>query len=367
MVIVRSSVRVHLLNLQDGSAHYEPPSNIIAWTVPQRRAPIASGGLAVTRSRAMICTFHVLASYESVWTVLVWDLKTRELVRTTWSRGSIPLTSSQVFSLSTMEWSELIDPGVLFLDEFRIMVSISEDDVEDPAPKLAVFDTLVPQDNSNNLLRFNFPSQHQDASVLVHVDPDRHLGARTGDVPFITDPTQSILVIQLSIPGRRSVLLVVRIQGLIERVCSTRTHQDVPWEEWGRGAVILETPFPSFDLLLRLHVRGTRLMTLETSSRNGQGDNICFRAFDFSWRGSGTLPLLDEGCGVGKRALFEGGREFVFGGSDYIHNMRDMKSLYDGRFVHVSHLFPENFVLDRRLENQMVGAGSEALHIWELS
>lgn len=84
LLITRSLLRIHLLNLQDGSPCCTPPSNVITWAVPQDMPQITGGKLTITGSRVLSCLSHPDADLpgRTMWTALVWDRKTGKLVRT---------------------------------------------------------------------------------------------------------------------------------------------------------------------------------------------------------------------------------------------------------------------------------------------
>jgi len=255
------------------------------------------------------------------------------------------LTSPQVLDLSAAHWRGSISAGVVFLDEFRIIVPTRYTGI-DP-PELIVFNTLIPQDYPRNAREFSLPPRYDsDYYALIHVDRDRYLGILDKDMPLITDPTQAILVVEVSRPMRRSVLLIVRMQALIEHVCSPRTDVQVPWDEWGRGAVIMENQ--PFDHRLPIHVHGVHVVVLKTQSRDGRRHEHLIRTFNFGRRRYGSLPLLDtEGDGTERRALFEDGKEFTLEADMF--SWGGMQSLGDGTFFHpVSYLshFGSNNVID---------------------
>jgi len=83
---------IHLLNLRDGSPYRAPPSNVIAWTIPQGLVPIKCGELAITASRIMLYLSHdVVLRNGKLHTMVVWDRKTGDLVRILWPQsGHIP-------------------------------------------------------------------------------------------------------------------------------------------------------------------------------------------------------------------------------------------------------------------------------------
>ena len=85
-LIGRGSLRIHLLDLRDGSPHSASPSNDIAWACLNNDYTLRSEKFAITGSRVMVCVFHletVLLDHR-LWTLLVWDRKTGDLVRMLW-------------------------------------------------------------------------------------------------------------------------------------------------------------------------------------------------------------------------------------------------------------------------------------------
>ena len=208
------------------------------------------------------------------------------------------------------------------------------------APGFIVFNTLIPQDHPMSSRRFSLPPQYHDRDHLVFVDRDRPLGALNSDEPITTDPTQTILVIKLSKFGYRNIFLVVRINALIEHVCSTRTDAHLPWDEWGRNAVIMEDRPPGSGLPIYVH--GTHLAMVSTMPyRNGLTDCHRVRTFDFGRRRCGALPFWDEeGGGTERKASFLDGSEFVFEAAG-VRNMAmlgSVGSLGNGNFFQVSYL-----------------------------
>ena len=224
------------------------------------------------------------------------------------------------------------DTNVTFLDEYIMVVSTPGSD-----PGFTLFDTLVPQSHSLSSRRFLAPLRYYNWLPLVVADCNRHPGKLERDSPLTTDPTQAIFVMRLvSAEGLRD-LLIVRIQPLIEHVRSANTGACVPWNVWGRGAVVM-------DVSLRdraiggpyLLVHGTRVVLVKRSTTPGiSGWRHHFRAFDFSRRGWSLLPLCKEGDGVEQRVAFEDGRNVLLQGDQEIYGWGFYYSLDDGRFVYL--------------------------------
>ena len=233
-----------------------------------------------------------------------------------------------------MTWRGFSTSDAIFLDEFQIMVATH--DAGTNAPELTVFNTLTPQDRPMSSRKFSLPSQYHDKNFFIHVDQDRSLGTLNSDGPLITDPTQAILVIEITKSSHRNALLVVRVQALIDQVCSARTDARIPWDEWGRGVVVMENS-PS-GLGQPIYVHGTHLvMVSRMPDRGGPMDCHRVRTFDFGRRGCGALPFSDEAGGAARKALFLDGNEFVFevGG---VGNVAMLGSVGNGNFFQVSYL-----------------------------
>ena len=139
-----------------------------------------------------------------------------------------------------MNWSIAVKEGtaVTFLDEFRIMAFTPD------VPELTLFDTHVPHGHPVNSRRFRMPLRYHDWFGSVRIDSDRCLGKLDRDRSFTTDPAQAVLVVKLLSRHGQCVLLIVRIQILIELVCSMNADACVPWDVWGRGVVVMEIPMP---------------------------------------------------------------------------------------------------------------------------
>jgi len=224
------------------------------------------------------------------------------------------------------------DTTVTFLDEFRVMVLTPNNA---PDPEFALFDTLVPCNHQAGLRQFSVPQLYYGWSPTLHIDDDRYLGTRDRlDSPLTTDPAQAILVIKLANPHGPRVLLIVRIQTLIERAYSMSPDALVPWEEWGRGVAVMEVPGSprtgdsSYPL-----IQGVRAIWATMYSTPGLKEYL-IRTFDFSRRGWSTLPLLDQGSGTERKASFEEGRQFVLQGYQEMDEW-GFESLGGGRFMHL--------------------------------
>jgi len=216
---------------------------------------------------------------------------------------------------------------------------VTTHDIGTNAPDLTVFNTLIPQDRPTSSRKLSLPPQYHDKNVFIYVDQGKSLGTLNGDGPLITDPTQAILVVTLSKSGHQKVLLVVRINALIDHVCSTGTDVHLPWDEWGRNAVIMEDRRPpGFGSPICVH--GTHLVMVSTMQyQNGLMGYHRVRTFDFGRRGCGALPFWDDkGGGTERKALFLDGNEFEFEVAG-VGSMTILRSLGNGNFFQVSCLF----------------------------
>jgi len=216
---------------------------------------------------------------------------------------------------------------VAFLDEFRVVVSY-HGNLSDTV--LVVINTFVPQEHPNNVRRFLCPQKYLGCGPEVYLGHDRSLGAMDGDDRFIADPSQAILMTSLS-PGD-CAFLILRTQSLIEHSCSMRADVQIPWDEWGKDAVVMENPRDySFS---DTFIHGARVLVIRTPLGAPEGHHRVY-AFDFSRRRSATLPLSDgsEG-GTESLAVFEEGQSCVFEMGDGANRPR-LVALGDSVMFHI--------------------------------
>ena len=205
-----------------------------------------------------------------------------------------------------------------------------------PIPEFTIFDTLVPPNHKARLRRFCMPERYRDWFPVLCADGDRYLG--TLDRPLTTDPAQAILVIKLVSPDGPRVLLIVRIQTLIKCVHSMSPDTCSPWEEWGRGAAVMEVPThaSAYEGPFLL-IQGVRV-TWVNATPGVDGlflPNLC--SFDLGRRGWSILPLRDEGNGTERRLSFEDGQQISLQGNDGMVESR-FDHLEEGKFMYlVSH------------------------------
>ena len=218
----------------------------------------------------------------------------------------------QVLDLSSERDGKLVtlNAQVVFLDEFRIAI------IPDGfgMTELTVFNTLIAQDRPGNLRQLVLPGQFLDRTARIRVDHDRPLGARNGGGPLIADPVQGVLIVELG-GLRPPVFLVARTQALIEQIGSTRADSGsrIPWNEWGRGAVVMEVQTPGGYPCT--FVLGTQVVVVKVYDAGGRDRRHNVQTFDLSWRGCGPLPAWFESR-TEKRALVkdEGCPMFGLGG-----------------------------------------------------
>jgi len=297
----------------DGSPYRVPPSNVIAWKLPPEVYETSIKDLAVTGSRIMMY-IYLRGGFQRLareWRMVIWDWNTGDLVRMPELRLCCAHVVPQVIDRSSADGGGLIGWNFqgAFLDEFRILVvprSIF------PHPfELFVFDTLLPQDHPRHLRRFMLPPKYGHRSVRVYLDHDRPLGTVDRDGPLLVDPTQAILIVDLSRVVRDPrIFLILRMQDLIEHTCSMRTEAQIPWDEWGRGNVVIEIPTGITRLSIVIH--GARLLAIYDTHRGSEGD-YCIHIFDLCRRASSALTVSDESNdGTERRAPFKTGRSCLF-------------------------------------------------------
>lgn len=169
----------------------------------------------------------------------------------------------------------------------------------------------------------------------MFVDSDRCLGTLDRNRLFITDPTQAILVVQLVSNYGERVLFIVRIQTLIEHLCSINTDACAPWDEWKVGAVVMKVIRPGgSDGVPHPLVQGARVILVKRRAGPGNYINFYLCTFDFSRWDCSILPLSDEGGGTERRALFEDERDFSLQESERMSEV-EFYSLGNGNFMYL--------------------------------
>jgi len=205
-------------------------------------------------------------------------------------------------------------------------------------PEFTIFDTLVPRNRPVCSRRFRLPPRYHGWLPVVYVDSDGCFETPDPDRPLTTDPTQAVLIMKLATPGRPRVLLIVRIQALIDHMHSMSTDTCVPWDEWGRGAVVMEVPERAsvdrgpYVLVQGVHVTWATMFV--TPGVDGYLPRPHLFTFDLSRRGWSTLALRDEGNGTERRGLFKDGQHFLLQGNREMNDW-GFHSLGDGRFVYL--------------------------------
>jgi hypothetical protein len=214
----------------------------------------------------------------------------------------------QVLDLSSTGGNKLVerDTKVTFLDEFR-MILLTPDRAAN-SPELILFNTLLPQDHPGNSRRLSLPPRYRNWSPSLGYDSNRPLGTLNWDGPLIIDPSQAVLVVEFSDGNLRNVLIILRMQVLIDHSCSTSADAHIPWNEWGRSAVVMEMPTGD-DSDVGIHGFHVIAMGVDNSSGGGEQHQLLLRIFDFSRRGCSTLR--DEGGGVERTVSYEGEREIL--------------------------------------------------------
>ena len=196
--------------------------------------------------------------------------------------------------------------------------------------ELRVFDTLIPQDHPGNSWELEPPQRFHNWTAKIYIDHEQQLGVPNRDEPFISDPGQAVLVMQLTNNSNDLVFLIVRTQALIEKARSTHANPRVPWDEWGRDAVVLEDLVRGIGSLFFVH--GAQVVVVQMYLFWGQQNyHWSVRTFDFSRRGCSSLPLWGgEGGGTQRTVLSENEGCVRFVPDDGASSITELRSLSDG-------------------------------------
>jgi len=175
-------------------------------------------------------------------------------------------------------------------------------------PGFTLIDTLVSQVHLKNFRLFSTPTRYHNWAASASLDCGMSFGTLDQDGPLIVDPTQAFIVLQF-VGGEEPtrVCIVLRTQALIKHACSMGTETCIPWEEWGRNAIVMEMQ----ALNQATYVQGVHVIEVEVRKLpdgNFDTNHLYLRAFDFSKWGSGAL--CDEGGETVQTARYKDGREF---------------------------------------------------------
>lgn len=214
---------------------------------------------------------------------------------------------------------------VTFLDEFRIVV-LSD---KQRTVGLVVFNTIIPQYHPGILRRLALP--HETFAIIV--DRDRPLGIMDVDEPLITDPTQAILVVEPV--NNLDPPVVVTMQALVGQTHPTCADSLIPWNEWGRDAVIMEILLLVHYSRLQTFVHDAQVVVAFTCSDSWDFPAYCcgVQTFDFSRRGCSSLLL--RGGETRRGAPIGGEDSFRFGPGGPMIPRRGLGSLSDGSLFYL--------------------------------
>ena len=195
--------------------------------------------------------------------------------------------------------------NLAFLDEFRLLALASLPTLEEHNFGSIMFDTSVPQESSNSWRHFNLtPTCHRYAvsprtrGSWICTDSDRSPGEGSRDGPLVVDPTQSVIVLQVTLYhdtygmySSEELVLVIRATTLIGRMSSARAEPHILWDDWKRDVMVVEVPWGFSHH--RTFVLGSRVLL---ATRDWQDrDGVPVQAYDFSRWGCRALVRLGEG------------------------------------------------------------------------
>jgi len=222
------------------------------------------------------------------------------------------MSSSQVLDSPDLGGGGSLGPDhqIAFLDEFRIIATTRSNSYREEAPDFFVFDTLIPHGSTGSLRRFKLPPEYHGMNASIHPDDTRPLWTLNRDCSLIIDQTQAIRVMEIftSRSGTQAIL-ILRLQSLIERLCSVQEDIEIPWNAWASDITVVE--IPPGDYFRPFAIHGSRMLAL----LSGQDRAHLIHVFDFSLRGKDTLRF--SGGNVAWRDVAEDG-SWVFQGSDRV-------------------------------------------------
>ena len=133
------------------------------------------------------------------------------------------------------------------------------------------------------------------------------------------------------------MLLVVRMQVLVEQSRLICTDPHILWDEWRGDVVVMNVP--RSDTGVEVFVHGAHV-TLMWSPYDTEW---ALQTFDFSRWGCSSLPLwADGGGGTERSVLFEGEGGLGFDVCGYVTPGGNLWSLSDGSLFYLVSHFPQS-------------------------
>lgn len=198
--------------------------------------------------------------------------------------------------------------------------------------------TLIPQDHPENLLRLGVPRQFYHRNATIHIDRDRPLGTPSMEEPLIADPAQSVIALEREGSWGPLALFVVRMQALIEQTCPAQAGSRVPWEEWGRDAVVVEVPAEHTPQSTFVHGAQVVVTWITYTADEDSVPNWYYLVFtlDLGLRGGSSLRRWRGGADRAEVNRLPGDRGAIRCQPDHgMDTLKGLGSLSDGTLFHL--------------------------------
>ena len=220
---LRSYIKIHLLNLLDGSPHEVPLRKVIVLASEHYYNPLEINTQISGSRIALLIEPHNFTMERTDRKLFAWDWKTGEMVSDfcLWRTG-FKATSTQVLECSSDD--ETIGKAIFTITTMRFLEGswLLALFYEGHSPQLLVFNTLLPQQGSRSWRILDLPS-HLTLQYCTQYEK------APADYPeFSVDPAQRLFAVFP--PDKRA--LVTPVELLIRRMHSVRVSPYIPWDEW---------------------------------------------------------------------------------------------------------------------------------------
>ena len=300
---LRRCINVHLLSLLDGTPHEVPRQKVLVlglgcdgfnhWIIDKQ---ISESRIAIVVESSSLITER----YSEV--LIVWYWRTGKVVSkfSSW-RTAFELTQIQVLERSSN------DPGIgneishitniYFLEGSWLLVSSRPR----PAPRLLVFDTQLPQQDTRSWQILDLPPVPPLGRHLIFTRRENPFA----ECPeFLVDPAQRIFALFTT----QNLLFIVPVELLVRYTHSVRTSSCIPWDEWGKDVVTVHLR-PN---TLILDIIDTKVLVLRHPGV-GRREMCGVDVYDLSRSGQRDIQVqhIGEGVEEGRRRVLPAPKWFI--------------------------------------------------------
>jgi hypothetical protein len=287
-------VKIHLLDLTDGSPHEIPLKKVLPLDLGHYRGPRVIDTQISDSRIALVVEVSSFTMARSRKELIAWDWKTGEVVSDIPSRETrLNLTLTQVLDHSSDDPD--ISPAIPNITTIRFLegswlLALSH---RIYVSQLLVFNTLLPQQDPRSWRVLDLPP-------LFKPNPDYRIFTQyekpLADCPeFSVDPAQRIFVLVCHMERA----LAVTVEPFIQYMHREHANPWIAWDEWGEEVITVHLPPDASSIQLY----DTKLLALYSSSGYRRDWDVLTYDLSKSGRNDIQVQQVDEGAGAGYRRV----------------------------------------------------------------